>query len=229
MDSLCDNLNYTFKNEKLLEEALTHPSLSKKKKNGTKFNYEKLEFLGDAILSSIISDYLVKNHQYENEGNLSKRKAFLVSANIIYKIAKEKVFLDRFIMMSEGEKKNGGATKISNLENCMEAIIGAIFLDSDFETVRHVVLGLWLDIDSNLSEAPQSPKMRLQEWSQKHLKTLPQYKLIDEIKEKDSNIFTMRLELDNLNSFNANGKSKKEAEKKAAEMALEYLEERDLL
>jgi ribonuclease III len=181
---LCDNLKYVFKNEGLLEEALTHPSVLKTKNNGTRFNYEKLEFLGDAILSAVVSEYLVKNHQYENEGDLSKRKAFLVSADTIYKIAKDKVRLDEFIIMSDGEENSGGRKKISNLEDCMEAVIGAIFLDSNFETVKGVILNLWPDVDSSLSEVPQPPKMELQEWSQKHLKRLPQYEVVKEINKK---------------------------------------------
>ncbi|MDR2748334.1 MAG: ribonuclease III, partial [Bifidobacteriaceae bacterium] len=192
-EELCGYLNYTFRDTNLLREALTHPSTSKKGKNGTKFNYERFEFLGDSILSSVIVEYLIKNHEFENEGDLSKRKAFLVSAKTICKIAKEKVFLDKFILISEGERNDGGATKTSNLENCMEAVIGAIFLDSDFNTVKKVILDLWLDLDAEFKEAPQSPKMRLQEWSQKYLKILPQYTLVDETSDKNGNYFTMRV------------------------------------
>jgi ribonuclease-3 len=223
-NELCINLNYTFKNTRLLKEALTHPSTSIKLKNGLKFNYERLEFLGDSILSSVIAEYLVKNHKFENEGDLSKRKAFLVSSRTIYKIAKEKLFLDKFIIMSEGEKNSGGAEKINNLENCLEAIIGAIFLDSDFSAVKNIVLNLWLNLDSLLEKAPQSPKMKLQEWSQKYLKILPKYILVDEVVKKNSNVFVIRIELENFKTFETSGNSKKETEEKLANMMLEYIE-----
>jgi ribonuclease III len=223
LKELYDYLNYTFRDVKLLEEALTHPSASKKWKNGIKFNYERLEFLGDSILASVMAEYLIKNHEFEREGDLSDRKAFLVSSKIIYRIAREKIFLDRFIIMSDGEKNSGGATKISNLENCMEAIIGAIFLDSDFDTVRNIVLNLWLNLDSSFEKAPRSSKMKLQEWSQKHLKILPRYITVEEINGKNTNIFTMRVELENFKTLETSGGSKKETEEELARMMLEYI------
>jgi ribonuclease-3 len=216
---LYDYLGYTFKNENLLREALTHPSMSRRG-NKTRFNYERLEFLGDSILSPIITEYLIKNYPAESEGELSKRRAALVSSKTISKIA-GKARLGEFIIMSNGERNTGGITKPSNLEDCMEAIIGAIFLDSCYEEAKRVILGLWVDTISQFINVPQSPKMELQEWSQKHLKMLPSYMVSGDSSGKDG--FVVSVGLKSFETVEARGKSKKEAENTAAGLMLEQI------
>ncbi|MDR2760929.1 MAG: ribonuclease III [Rickettsiales bacterium] len=220
---LCENLDYAFRNEDLLREALTHPSVpTKKGKMGkARFNYERLEFLGDSILSLVITEYLTKNYAAENEGELSKRRAALVSSRTISKIAEEKARLGEFMIMSEGERNAGGGARQSNLENCMEAVVGAIFLDSDYGEARRVVLRLWMGAISQLVKAPQSSKMELQEWSQKRLKMLPLYAVVGDVSGKDG--FVASVGLKGFEKAEAGGKSKKEAENAAAELMLKQI------
>lgn len=209
------NIGYTFKNKTLLAEALTHPSTAQKRADGTKFNYERLELLGDSVLSTIITEYLLIHHRMENEGELSKRRALLVSTETLYKIAKEKVHLDKYIIISKGEETSDGRTRTSNLENCMEAVIGAMFLDSSFERAKQFVIDLWKDVEVQVIDVPKPPKMELQEWTQEYLKILPEYK-ITEIKNGNNSIFKCELALEGFNTVHTEGTNKKSAEKQAA-------------
>ena len=217
ISELEEKINYHFKDKLLLEEALTHPSTNRKNRNGTKFNYEKLEFLGDSILSSIIAEYLIKHNKIDSEGDLSKKKAYLVSTVVLSKIAKDELCLNKYMIMSDGEEKTGGRNRKSNLENSLEAIIGAIFLDSNFDTVKEIALKLW---EKTFKEnIHKSQKMELQELTQKYYKVLPDYS-IREVKNFETNEsnFICELTIKNTNfSVVATGKSKKEAEEKTAE------------
>ena len=152
-------LNYTFKDKKLLKEALTHPSMSYK---GKHFNYERLEFLGDSILSMVIIEYLFKKHTDETEGELSKRKSFLVSKDVLYKIAKN-LEIGKFIIMTAGQENCGGRENVNNLENVVEAIIGAMYLDANIEAVKNFILNTWVKFDEEKTKAPKDPKSELQE------------------------------------------------------------------
>lgn len=222
-DKLLNLLNYKFNNLNYLKEALTHPSL--KKNNKIQISYERLELLGDSILSAVITEYLINTYKDEDEGKLSKRKNFLVSKEALSQIAINKLNLGEYILLSKGEYLSGGKTNINNLENCLEAIIGAIFLDSNYEKIKKVVLNLWVDYISDCTQSvPKFPKMELQEWSQEFLKILPTYITTEEnFDNKNNLVFKTKLILPNFYNVEANGLSKKESEKKAAEKMLEYV------
>ncbi len=213
-------INYKFKNKKLLLEALTHPSLSfdKKKK---RFNYERLEFLGDSILSFVIIEYLFKKHPDETEGELSKRKAFLVGKNTLYEIAK-KLSLGKFMILSFGEENCGGRENINNLENLVESLIGAIYLDSNFENVKNFILNFWTRLDEEKIKPPEDPKTELQNWSQKYFKKLPKYTVVD-IGDSKSPCFLVKLEICNYNPIEDTGHSIKEVEEKLAKKMLKII------
>ena len=220
-EKLEETIGYKFKEKKLLEEALTHPSMSQYK-NQKGFNYERLEFLGDSVLSCIIIDYLIKRYKNETEGQLSKRKAFLVSKQTISSIAKG-LNVGDFMILSKGEEQNGGRNNISNLENVLEAIIGAVFLDSDFVTTQKFVLEIWSRFDEWTDNVPIDPKTELQEWTQKHFKTLPVYRLID----SESDMFTIELTIPNYDPIVYTGNSIKETEFNLARMMLEKIRMND--
>ncbi len=213
-------IGYNFKEKKLLEEALTHPSMSQYK-NQKKFNYERLEFLGDSVLSCIIIDYLIKRYKNETEGQLSKRKAFLVSKQTISSIAKG-LNIGSFMILSKGEEHCGGRDNINNLENVLEAIIGAIFLDSDFATAQKFVLEIWSRFDEWTDNVPIDPKTELQEWTQKYFKTLPVYNLLS----SEADLFTIELTVPNCEAITYTGNSIKETEFHLAKMMLENIKRR---
>lgn len=210
-------IGYNFREKKLLEEALTHPSTSQYR-NQRRFNYERLEFLGDSVLSCIIINYLIKRYRNETEGQLSKRKAFLVSKQTISSIAKG-LSIGDFMILSKGEEQCGGRDNINNLENVLEAIIGAIFLDSDFLTTQKFVLEIWSRFDEWTDDIPIDPKTELQEWTQKKFKTLPVYKLLD----SSTDLFTIELTIPDYKTITCMGTSIKETEFNLAKMMLENI------
>lgn len=214
-------LNYLFKNKKLLEEALTHPSMSYNSKM-KHFNYERLEFLGDSILSMIINEYLFKIHARETEGELSKRKAFLVSKDTLYKIAKD-IGIGKFIIMTCGEEQCGGRENVNNLENVLEAIIGAVYLDGGFEIVKNFILSNWIDIDKEKIMAPKDPKTELQEIVQKKFKVLPEYKLLKTEIDGNKQIFYVSLTIPKYKSIELSGGNVKHVEKELAGVMLDRI------
>ena len=223
MEELEKILNYNFKNKELLKEALTHPSLSVNKKIK---NYERLEFLGDSILSMVIIEYLYKKYKNEKEGQLSKRKSYLVSKDILSNIARN-MNIGKYIIMTKGEEKSGGRDNKNNLENVMEAIIGAIYLDSNIYTVRKFILNIWEPIDKEEKTPHNDPKTKLQEWSQKIYKQTPEYKLIKEEEKADNrNIFYIKLTLPNGINLKDSGYNIKEIEEKLAQNMLKTIEKK---
>lgn len=217
----CHNIGHDFSDEKLLEEALTHPSLSKEDK--TRPNYQRLEFLGDKVLSLIIGDFLLRKYKGETEGDLSKRQAALVSGEALAKIALD-AGLDKVIKVSKGERNLGGATNKRNLENCLEALIGAIYLDSDYNRAKEFVMKFWQEYLQKEVAPPKDPVSQLQEIVQVKTKKLPEYSTTKSGGLDHAPSFTSTIKIPELNlEFSAEGKSKKEAQKEVAKIALEAL------
>ena len=213
-------ISHHFTNESLLDEALTHPSLSKEMKS--KPNYQRLEFLGDKVLSLVIGEFLMQKYPTEMEGALSKRQAALVSGETLAKIALE-IGVDEVLQISNGEKKLGGKTNKRNLENSLEALIGAIYLDSDFSAAKNFILKFWREILEQEIAPPKDPVSELQELAQVLSKQLPQYSTTQSGGSDHSPHFVSTVKLAHLNrEFSASGKSKKEAQKEAAKVALEF-------
>lgn len=210
-------INYKFSNNLLLIEALTHPSALKEAASNNK-NYERLEFLGDAILNFIISEIMF--HYFdEKEGMLAKRRAHLVCRETLVKIAFSLKLGDYIIFPKniniEEEKLNE-----ANLENSLEALIGAIYLDSDISVVKKFILNHWGEyLNDNLS-LMDDPKSSVQELVQKQGKSVPEYRLITKEGFSHSPIFEVELHIQGEEPFRARGKSKKRAEKEAARMFL---------
>lgn len=222
LSNFCKKINHDFSDIKLLEESLTHPSLSKEDRS--KPNYQRLEFLGDKVLSLVIGDFLMRKYSGEAEGDLSKRQAALVSGETLAKIAVE-IGIDEVIKLSKGEKNLGGAKNKRNLENSLEAMIGAIYLDAGYDAAQKFVMKFWRDYLQKDVNPPKDPVSQLQEIVQLRTKQLPEY-----LTEKSGGFdhapsFTSTIKITNLNlEFSAVGQSKKEAQKEVAKIALKFLE-----
>lgn len=215
------HLNYTFANKQLLEEALTHPSLCK---NNNIASYERLEFLGDRVIGLCIAEMVYKLYPNANEGTLSVLFSALVGTKILASVATE-IRLGDMIKMDSGEEKNGGRINPSNLENALEAIIGAIYIDAGYPKVSQLIEALWKDKVSGLNiETLKNPKSALQEWAQQNGKPIPLYEIIKQEGLAHNPNFTVKLKVEGLHPILAFGKSKKEAEVNAAKMMLKEIE-----
>ncbi|NRB10153.1 MAG: ribonuclease III [Rickettsiaceae bacterium] len=210
-------LNYKFNNIDLLEEALSHPSLKQHPNSGVK-NYERLEFLGDSILGFIITEILFKKFADYSEGHLAKIKSYLVSSQIISEIAKT-IKLDQHIIITKGEELSGGRTNLNNLENSLEAIIAAIYLDSDIHSSYKIVETLWDKYLHNIDLSIADPKTSLQEWSQSMKYSTPEYTVIERSGAAHNPVFTVKITIGPHTQIGS-GKSIKTAEKDAAKKLL---------
>ncbi len=185
MPSLETKIQYTFKNSALLEQALTHRSKSKN-------NYERLEFLGDSVLGTVIAEKLYHKYPKLDEGKLTRMRSSLVRGETLSALALE-LELSEHLRLGLGELKGGGVNRPSILEDTMEAIFGAVYLDSDFITVQKIILELYQKRLNDLSPETniKDPKTQLQEYLQEHKLQLPIYTLTN-TKGKDHNaIFTV--------------------------------------
>lgn len=220
LKKFCERIFYNFRDMSLLETALTHPSL--KKRDDSKSDYERLEFLGDKVLSLVMADFLMKKYPRDNEGSLSKRHALLVAGETLAEIAVD-INLSEVLHLSFGEERLGGKTNKHNLENATEALIGAIYLDSEFLEAQKFILRFWAKFLAENIFPPQDPVSQLQELIQSKTKQLPQY-----ITEKESGlehapVFISQVIIPNSSdNFFAKGNSKKEAQKNVAKIALEF-------
>ena len=201
-------LKVNFKDNSLIEAALTHKSANQKKNN------EKLEFLGDRVLGLVLSKKLFDLYPDENEGVLDKRFAILVKRKTCSEIAWD-LGLQNFIIT--GNKK----IKISKndekiLSDCCEAVIGAIFIDSGFDFVRKFILTAWKEKLDKSDVTVLDSETKLQEYSLKKFKRLPVYKTIDSIGPKHSPVYKISVSIVNSKTFIGTGHSKQEAEQNGA-------------
>ena len=212
-------LNYSFKNENLITEALTHKSYKKP------YNNERLEFLGDAVLDLIVGEYLFKKFEKEDEGILSKIRASLVNEKGFTKLA-QNINLGDSIFISLAEENNGGRSKPSLLSNAFEAVIGAIYLESGLVITSKIVVELieksYDNID--LNSLSKDFKTALQELTQADYGETPNYKMIRAFGPDHKKEFEIAVELQNKIISTAIGRSKKEAQQKAANIALKKLQ-----
>ena len=220
LSRLMERLGYQFKDPELLELALSHRSVGKR-------NNERLEFLGDSILSFVVSDALFRQFPSAREGQLSQMRAQLVKGETLAEIARE-FCLGDFLILGPGEMKSGGHRRQSILADTVEALIGAIYIDSDIETIRNAVLS-WFDgrlasIES-AEGAHKDAKTLLQELLQARKKPLPTYTLIGTSGSDHQQSFDVCCEVAAVNRrFNGQGSSRRAAEQAAAQMALDALE-----
>lgn len=219
MDKVQEKLGYKFNDVKLLKTALTHSSYANEKHIRSN---ERLEFLGDSVLSLIISDYIFKKMKGAYEGDLSKFRATLVCEHSLAEVAK-KISLSSFIYLGKGEDKMGGRYRPSIVSDAFEAVLGAIYLDGGFETARVWLLNLMeTRIDDTLSGKLYSDyKTALQEIVQSDGKSSVAYKILEEKGKEHERIFTVMVYINDVPKCRASGRSKKEAEQAAAKATIE--------
>jgi len=219
-EELEKNLNYEFRNRSLALESLTHPSHESHSQGAR--SYERMEFLGDSVLALIVSDILFHKFPNEPEGDLAKRRSALVCWESLADVAKT-LHLDRHLLLGHGEEINCGRENIANLENCFEAIIGAIFLDGGIEPATKFVTEIFEPLANLFKEPPKDPKTALQEWAQARGLPIPEYKTISETGPSHAPIFIIEVSVENNGNSRAEGSSKKAAAKEAALKLLEQL------
>jgi ribonuclease-3 len=215
--------NYSFKNPELMEQALTHKSYAFENGKGLFLHNEKLEFLGDAVLDLILSDFLMEKFPGDDEGNLSKKRASLVNETVLARIAQD-LNLSESIRLGKGEILSQGNRKPRLLASVYEAVLGAIFLDGGFEEVRRVGRGHFESLVSQLppgQDFEQDYKTRFQELVQAELKAGPIYEVIATSGPSHSPQFQVSVSLSGKVISQGLGKSKKHAEQEAAKLALE--------
>jgi|TARA_X000001036_G_scaffold430558_1_gene463422 ribonuclease III len=206
-------LKLKFSDHKILTQSLTHKSFDANKNN------EKVEFLGDRVLGLIIAKKLLELYPEEKEGVLDKKFASLVNKKTCLEIAK-RIELDRYILvLNPKNKKIRIEDKI--VADCMEALIGAIYLDKGLNFTEKFILSLWNEHITATVVTPIDAKTKLQEYSLKMFKILPIYKLISNTGPRHKPLFKVAVKLKNTNFFTAIGSSKKDAEQNAASYCLE--------
>ncbi|OHE74122.1 MAG: ribonuclease III [Verrucomicrobia bacterium GWF2_51_19] len=211
-------IGYVFKNPRLAEEALLHPSYAKQM--GLENNNQRLEFLGDAVLSAVLAEALFKTYPDEREGFLARAKSALGKGTFLAEIATKRKFKD-FVFVSKKEREVDGHKRESTLEDALESLIGAIFLDSDYEATRAVVLEWLGKLDKTLKSVLQedNPKGRLQELFPPSSNDL-EY-VIDKTKgDAHERIYYMSVSINGKVMGTGKGPSKKKAEEEAASNAL---------
>ena len=217
-------IGYHFSNPELLNQALTHPSFHEHKKQ--KPNNQRLEFLGDSSLGAILSEKLYHLYPESDEGILSKRKAVLAQGSTLAQLARN-LNLGAFLRMGASEKKNKGNERESTLEDGLEALIGAIFLDGGMNATKERVLS-WLGESNGQidhSHTNFNPKGQLQEFVQANRPDEKiRYKLIKETGPPHDKTFRMKVTIGEREFGEGEGRSKKEAEEKAAEEALSLVD-----
>lgn len=211
-------LQYTFNDATLLENALTHRSVSQK-------NNERLEFLGDSILNFVIASELYDQYPELSEGDLSRLRAMLVNKDFLASLAVH-LELGQHLILGVGELKSGGHRRNSILADAVEAILGAIYLDAGFQDCSHVIKTLFYDALRDISnvEHLKDPKTRLQELLQAQKQVLPEYELVQASGKPHNQTFRVICRVDGIDGhYEGTGKSLRKAEQEAAEKMLARL------
>jgi ribonuclease-3 len=224
---LFDTIGITIKDAQLIKNVFVHRSYLNEHKGCTPSN-EKLEFLGDSVLSLATSIYLYRHYPHLAEGQYTDIKAAIVRMESLATVASS-LGLGEYLMLSRGEEANNGRTNTNILADCFEALIAAIFIDQGFETayefiVKHLFanrLGRIIETKSYLS-----PKSHLQEIVQERFRELPQYTIVSEVGPEHNKIFTVNVSIQGAIYAHGTGRSKKQAEEAAARAALEKLNQR---
>lgn len=210
-------LKYQFKNRDLLDEAITHCSFFNDRKKKAKSENEKLEYLGDAILNTVISILLYKKYTDKNEGFLSNARSCLVKRDMLTEIGRA-IKLDEYTSYGNGKGCLPKDSKV--LSNMLEALIGAVYLDGGLRTASRIIRSLFSPYFDEAKLREKNPKNILQEYSQKKWGILPKYRLIRKTKEGFNIYVYVGKEL----KAKGIGKSKRHAEQQAASLLLKQLE-----
>ena len=225
LNRLQSSLRVRMKDLVLLDRALTHRSFSNEC-GKTCVDNERLEYLGDSVLALVVNEYLFKRFADYLEGDLAKIKSTVVSESVLYQVAKD-LSLGEYLLLGKGEDHSGGRTRPSILANTVEAVIGALYLDSGLKKSKECVLSLLKKhIEQiNRMEYMRDPKTALQEYVQKKYKEKPVYDVVDEKGPDHQKEFTVRLLVCGREILCGKGSSKRRAEMDAASSALGLIHE----
>lgn len=226
LDKLQKFINVNFKNINLLETALTHRSFLNESSSDGIENNERLEFLGDAVLELIITEYLFHTYKNRPEGELTSFRAATVKTESLAETANE-LKLGSYIKLSRGEELTGGRTKPYLLANTYEALLGSIFLDQGYQKSKDFVYNTLVPKISNIIKfrLDIDNKSRLQILAQEIYEFTPRYELLTEEGPDHDKIFTMQIVIKNETFGQGKGKSKQEAEQNAAAEAIKKIKE----
>jgi ribonuclease-3 len=222
LSRLQEKIGINFSDEKILLKAITHKSYAYER--GTESN-ERLEFLGDAVLNLVVTEFLYENFPELEEGDMSKLKSTLIGIETLYKIGK-KMNIGEFLLLGKGEEKTAGREKKRLIGSAVEAIIASIYIDKGFEEVKRVIIRWIKPFLRNIRKSGQITKdwkSKLQEIIQKERRVLPEYKVVKEFGPPHNRRFKIELWIEGERLSSATGTSKKEAEQKAAKNALKKL------
>jgi ribonuclease-3 len=219
LQALQQRLGHVFADGRLLQRALTHKSFGAD-------HFERLEFLGDAVLSLGVSTLLYTRFDRSDEGDLTRVRAHLVRQDMLHRIALQ-LGLPEVLRMSEGEAKGGGAQRPSILADALEALIGAVYLDAGFEAARDLVLRLFepLVAESTLEGWSKDAKTALQEWLQARKLAVPNYRIAETRGKAHEQVFVVACDLSDLAlSLTGEGLSRRAAEQIAAQAMLTHVQ-----
>lgn len=222
LETLQDRLGYRFKEPALLKRALTHRSF------GADHN-ERLEFLGDTVLSLAVSSLLYERFQGSDEGDLTRVRAHLVREDSLHRLALG-LGLPQVLKLSEGEARGGGAQRPSILADALEALIGAAFVEGGYEAAQAVVQRLFADVIANtgMDNWAKDPKTELQEWLQARRLPVPDYRIIETRGQAHAQTFAVECVVPALAvAQSGEGRSRRAAEQDAAKRVLDELKSRD--
>lgn len=216
-------IGISFNDKKLLKQAFTHRSFLNENKTAGLAHNERLEFLGDAVLELVATQFLYNKYPDKNEGELTAFRSALVNTHSLSNVAVE-LGMNEYLLLSKGEAKDTGRARGIILADTMEALIGSIYLDQGYEKVREFIekyLFEFLDIDSIIrNKLWLDPKSRFQEKSQEETGITPSYRTLKEVGPDHNKHFTLGVFLGDKQVAIGDGPSKQEAEQKAAENAL---------
>ncbi len=217
LNEFCKSVSIKFKNLELLDQAFHHRSITNEKNHV--LNNERLEFLGDSVLGIVTAAYLYNNFS-NPEGDLAKIKSAVVSEKALAPIAL-KLGLNKLLILGHGEEVSGGRNKPAILADCMEAVIGAYYLDNGYKAAEKYILSFIVpEIDYVNNNGMKDYKTILQEAFQKKAKTCPVYELIKKSGPDHDQTFVVVVHLGNKTYGPCSGKTKKDAEQNAAQEAL---------
>jgi ribonuclease-3 len=216
-------LDVRFRDRSLLHIALVHGSVGPEGRSRHGDNYERLEFLGDAVLNLVISDHLYRLFPARLEGDLARLRAAIVSEGPLARVARA-MDLGRYLLLGRGEEKGGGRGRASLLADALEAVVGAVYIDSGYG-VAHYCVTRWFAEDLARLEEPGEGdfKSQLQELVQQQERRLPRYRITGQEGPEHSRVFVAVVEVNGRMLGEGRGRSKKEAEQAAAHQALEQL------
>ncbi len=225
LKAFCRNLGLSFNNLNILDLAFHHRSFSNENTEHHRYNNERLEFLGDSVLGLVTAAFLYEDMMDNPEGDLAKIKANVVSEKSLAPIARDVMHIDQYLILGKGEELSGGRQKPAILADAVEAVIGALYLDSGYDAAEKLVLKLIVPEIRKVQQdkGNKDYKSLLQEYYQKKYRTCPVYELVKTTGPDHDRTFWVTVHLGTISYGPESGKSKKSAEQEVARSACKIL------